>query len=680
MNTDANPLLDFSGLPRYTSVRPEHVTPAIDRLLAENRAVITELTQERTPATWHAFAQPLENANERLARAWGIVAHLHAVCDSPALREAYNTNLPKVTAYRTALAQNLGLYGKLKALRESTEFVNLPQSRRKTLENDLRDYRLGGAELASGQKQRFAEIQEELAALEAKYSENLLDATNAFSLLVADRNDLAGVPEDVLRAAEDAAQREGHSGWKITLHAPCFGPVMQYARNRDLREALYRAHVTRASEFGKPDLDNTSIIARELFLRREKARLLGYRDFAELSLVPKMAGSPKAALDFLEDLAQRALPSARRDFAELEVFAREDLGLDMLNAWDIAFASEELRMRRYAFSEQEVKQYFPEPKILEGMFRLVETLYGLRISNDSGETWHPDVRFFRLSDSNGKLVGQCYFDLYSRDTKRGGAWMDEAITRQRLAHGLSTPVAHLVCNFPAPVGDGPTLLTHDEVMTLFHEFGHGLHHLLSEIDDPGVSGIRGVEWDAVELPSQFMENFCWEWDVLAGMTRHVATGETLPRALFEKMLAARHFQSGMQTVRQIEFALVDMHLHHDYDPAGERTPRELLDEVRSRVAVVLPPDYNRFLNNFAHVFSGGYAAGYYSYKWSEVLSADAFSLFEENGVLDSGTGARFRNEILAVGGSRPALESFVAFRGREPRIDALLRHSGMIPP
>ncbi|MGB5079258.1 MAG: M3 family metallopeptidase [Burkholderiales bacterium] len=679
MNTNANPLLDFSGLPRYASVRPEHIAPAIDRLLAENRALIAELTQESTVASWQTFARPLEDANERLGRAWGIVAHLHAVCDSPALRDAYNANLPKVTAYRTELAQNLDLYGKLKALRGSNEFGGLSQSRRKIVENDLRDYRLGGAELAPPQKLRFAEIQGELAALEAKYSENLLDATNAFSVLVADREDLAGVPEDVLRAAEDAARREGRSGWKVTLHAPSFGPVMQYARNRDLRQALYRAHVTRASEFGNPALDNTSIIARELVLRREKAQLLGYRDFAELSLVPKMAGSPKAALDFLEDLAERALPSARRDFAELEVFAREELGLDKLDAWDIAFASEELRVKRYAFSEQEVKQYLPEPKVIEGMFRLVEILYGVRISSDLGETWHPDVRFYRLADSSGKLLGQCYFDLYSRETKRGGAWMDEAITRQRLPHGLSTPVAQLVCNFPAPVGDVPTLLTHDEVMTLFHEFGHGLHHLLSEIDDPGVSGIRGVEWDAVELPSQFMENFCWEWDVLSGMTRHVATGEALPRVLFDRMLAARHFQSGMQTMRQIEFALVDMHLHHDYDPAGARTPQQVLEEIRSRVAVVLPPGYSRFLNNFAHIFSGGYAAGYYSYKWSEVLSADAFSLFEENGVLDAATGARFRNEILAVGGSRPALESFKAFRGREPRIDALLRHSGMIP-
>jgi oligopeptidase A len=436
--------------------------------------------------------------------------------------------------------------------------------------------------------------------------------------------------------------------------------------------------VTRASEFGKPDLDNTSIIARELRLRKEKSRLLGYETFAQVSMVPKMAESPEAVLAFLEDLAARALPQARRDYAGLEKFARAELGLEELRAWDIAFASERLRAKLYAFTDQEVKQYFPEPKVLEGMFRLVETLYGIRITPDRAETWHPDVKFFRLADSRDALVGCFFLDPYSRESKRGGAWMDEAIARQRIAGGLQAPVAHLVCNFPAPMDDKPSLLTHDEVMTLFHEFGHGLHHLLSQVDDLGVSGIRGVEWDAVELPSQFMENFCWEWDVLSRMTAHVESGTPLPRPLFDKMLAAKNFQSGMQTVRQIEFALVDMHLHHDYDPAGAKTPLQLLEEIRGRVAVVVPPEYNRFLNNFSHVFSGSYAAGYYSYKWAEVLSADAFSLFEENGVFDAGTGTRFRDEILAVGGSRPAIESFKAFRGREPRIDALLRRNGMI--
>ena len=673
-----NPLLDFSRLPRYAAIRPEHVAPAIDELLARNRALIVTLTADGADGSWETFAEPLESANERLGRAWGAVAHLHAVDDNSAIRDAYNANLPKVTRYYTDLAQNLALYGKFKALRASPGFERLSAARRRIVENNLRDYRLGGAELSPEKKARFAEIQEELAALEARFSENLLDATNAFSELTGDRADLLGLPEDVLRAAEEAARKVGQAGWKLTLHAPCYGPVMQYAENRNLRERLYRAHVTRASEFGKPDLDNTSLIARELRLRKEKARLLGYGSFAQLSLIPKMADSPETALAFLEDLAARALPHARRDYAELQEFARLELGLQELRAWDIAFASEKLRAKRYAFSDQEVKEYFPEPKVLDGMFRLVGTLYGIRISPDTAETWHPDVKFFRITDFHGALIGRFFLDPYSRETKRGGAWMDEAITRQRVASGLQAPVAHLVCNFPAPVDDKPSLLTHDEVMTLFHEFGHGLHHLLSRVDDLGVSGIRGVEWDAVELPSQFMENFCWEWDVLSGMTAHLDSGAPLPRALFDKMLAAKNFQSGMQTVRQIEFALADMHLHYDFDPDGEKTPLQLLEAIRTRVAVVKPPDYNRFLNNFSHVFSGAYAAGYYSYKWAEVLSADAYSLFEEMGVFDAGTGARFRDEILAVGGSRPAIESFKAFRGREPRIDALLRHNGMI--
>ena len=674
----ANPLLEFAGLPRFGSIRPEHVGPAIDELVAENRSLIAKLILSDAPASWEEFAEPLESANERLGRAWGTVAHLHAVDDNPGIREAYNANLPKVTRYQTELAQNLDLYGKFRALHESPDFERLPRPRRRIVENNLRDYRLGGAELASEKKRRFAEIQEELSALEAKFSENLLDATNAFSVLVTAPGELLGIPEDVLHAAEDAARRDGQAGWKFTLHAPSYGPLMQYAENRALRERFYRAHVTRASEFGEPKLDNTSIIARELRLRREKAGLLGYASFAEYSLVPKMADSPDAVLDFLNDLATRALPYARNDYAELKEFAGTELGLKDLRAWDVAFASEKLRAKRYAFSDQEVKQYFPEPKVLDGMFRLVGTLYGIRISRDETETWHPDVRFFRITDSRGAQVGQFFLDPYSRESKRGGAWMDEVITRQRHSGDLQTPVAHLICNFPTPVGNKPSLLTHDEVMTLFHEFGHGMHHLLSQVDDPGVSGIRGVEWDAIELPSQFMENFCWEWDVLSRMTAHAESGAPLPRPLFDKMLAAKHFQSGMQTMRQIEFALVDMRLHYDYDPEGSQTPQGLLEEIRAAVAVMIPPGYNRFLNNFSHVFAGAYAAGYYSYKWAEVLSADAYSLFEENGVFDAETGARFRDEILAVGGSRPAFESFHAFRGREPRIDALLRHNGMI--
>jgi oligopeptidase A len=674
-----NPLLEFSGLPRYGSIRPGHIAPAIDELLAENRDLIMRLTSRGSPASWDGFVEPLANANERLSRAWGAVAHLHSVVDSPAIREAYNANLPKITKYRTELAQNLDLYEKYKTLRASTEFESLSRAQRRVIDNDLRDYRLGGAELAVEKKRRFGQIEEELAALETKFSENLLDATNAFSVVIPDRSELAGIPEDVMRAAAEGAHKDGYKGWKLTLQAPSYVPAMQYAENRRLREALYRAHVTRGSEFGKPELDNTSIIERELQLRREKAQLLGYKNFAALSLVPKMADSPDAVLDFLNDLATRALPYARKDYEELRKFAGLELGIEELCAWDIPFASEKLRAKRYAFSDQEVKEYFPENKVLEGLFKLVGTIYGIRVVPDVAETWHPDVRFFRICSKSDSLVGQFYLDLHSRETKRSGAWMDEAITRQRIEGTLQTPVAHLVCNFPAPLGNRPVLLTHDEVITLFHEFGHGLHHLLSRVEYPDVSGIRGVEWDAIELPSQFMENFCWEWNVLRHMTAHIDSGEGLPRELFDRMVAAKNFQSGMQTVRQIEFALVDMHLHHDFEPDGPVTPRQLLERIRRQVAVVIPPEYNRFLNNFSHVFAGGYAAGYYSYKWAEVLSADAYSLFEENGVLDPGTGARFRDEILAVGGSRPALESFRAFRGREPSIDALLRHNGMIP-
>jgi oligopeptidase A len=673
-----NPLLDFSGLPRFGSIRPEHVGSAIERLLEENRATITRLTDEPALPTWEGFVEPLESANERLARVWGAVAHLHSVADNASIREAYNAALPKITQYWTELAQNPGLYARYKALRESPEFAMLSQAQRKIVENELRDFRLGGADLPTDGKRRFAGIQDELAAIEAKFSENLLDATNAFVVVIENRAELAGIPEDVLQAAHAAARKDGREGWKFTLHAPSYIPVMQYAENRGLREKLYRAHVTRASELGRAELDNTPIIARELLLRRDKAQMLGYRSFAEYSLVPKMAKSPEAVLEFLEDLAVRALPHARKDYAELQAFARSELGIDSLQAWDTGFASEKLRAARYDFSDHETKQYFPEPKVLEGMFRLVETLYGIRISPDHGETWHPDVRLFRIIDRDGGLVGRFYLDAYSRETKRGGAWMDEAIARRKISGGLQTPVAYLVCNFPAPDGGRPALFTHEEVITLFHEFGHGLHHLLSRVDYLGVSGIRGVEWDAIELPSQFMENFCWEWDVLRHMSAHAETGDPLPHALFERMLAAKNFQSGMQTVRQIEFSLFDMHLHQDFDPAGPKTPLQLLDEIRSRVAVAIPPAYNRFPNNFSHIFSGGYSAGYYSYKWAEVLSADAYSLFEENGVLDAAAGTRFREEILAVGGSRPALESFKAFRGREPRIDALLRHNGMI--
>lgn len=673
-----NPLLDFSGLPRFASIRTEHIGPAVQVLLAENNALIGRLADPAVAATWEAFVAPLDDANERLGRAWGAVGHLHGVLDSPELREAYNANQAAIVQYWTALAQNLALFDKYKALRASGAFRLLSDPQQKIIDNEIRDFRLSGADLSDQQKQRHAAITAELARLSTKFSENVLDATNAFSITVDQAGDVAGIPADALQLAAEAAQKSATTGWKFTLHAPSYMPVLQYADNRALRETIYRAHVTRASEFGKPEWDNTPLIAQILKLRAEAAQLLGYASHAEVSLVPKMAESPAQVINFLDDLAAKARPFAQKDWQELTAFAADELGIAELQAWDTSYAAEKLRVSRYAFSDQELKQYFPEPTVMQGMFRVVETIYGVRIRPDTAEAWDPNVRFYRISEKNGALIGRFYVDLYARETKRGGAWMDEAVTRRLRGTAVQAPVAYLNCNFPSPVGDKPATFTHDDVITLFHEFGHGLHHLLTRVDYLGVSGIRGVEWDAVELPSQFMENFCWEWEVLSHMSAHVDSGETLPRALFDKMVAAKNFQSGMQMVRQVEFSLFDMQLHHDFDAVGTQSAQNLLDEIRTRVAVSIPPAWNRFPNNFSHIFSGGYSAGYYSYKWAEVLSADAFSAFEENGALDPATGARFRAEILAVGGSRPAMESFKAFRGRAPSADALMRHSGMV--
>ncbi|TXH77068.1 M3 family metallopeptidase [Thiobacillus sp.] len=705
-----NPLLDFSGLPRFAEFKPDYVTPAIDRLLADCRAAVTRAEAADTPAEWDAFVAPLDDANEKLGRAWGQVSHLHSVMDSPELREVYNANLPKITIYYAELGQNEALFAKFKALKASPGYAALSAPRKKIVENELRDFRLGGAELPADKKARFMQVQEELAQLSAKFEENLLDATNDFALYVDDAKRLAGIPDDVLAMMKAAAETDGKAGWKLTLHMPSYLPVMQYADDRALREQIYRAYVTRASEFppatasgdkgeakrpqgagrGCKDAeasttalwDNTPLIASILKLRREAAELLGFRSYAEVSLAAKMADTPTDVLKFLDELAARAHPYAEKDYDELKTFARDTLGMADLQAWDNTYVSEKLSVARYSFSDQEVKQYFPEPRVLAGLFKLVETLYGLHIREDSAPVWHPDVKFYTLTDHAGQRVGQFYLDLYARASKRGGAWMDDVITRRKTADGIQTPVAYLNCNFSGPVGDKPALFTHDEVITLFHETGHGLHHLLTQIEELGVSGINGVEWDAVELPSQFMENFCWEWDVLKHMTAHVDTGEPLPRALFDKMLAAKNFQSGLQTLRQIEFASFDMHLHDDFDPNGKRTAQDLIEDIRKKVAVIIPSAYNRFPNNFSHIFAGGYAAGYYSYKWAEVLSADAYALFEDEaegygGVLNPEVGHRFWSEILAQGGARPALESFKAFRGREPTIDALLRHNGM---
>ena len=672
----SNPLLDFSSLPHFASIKPAHVAPAVDELTAQGRATIEALDARDAAPTWETFVVPLEDANERLARAWSQVNYMNAVVNTPELRDAYNASLPKVTQFFTEQGQDQRLYAGFKALAATREHAAATPARRRFVELQLRDFRLGGAELPPPEKARFLAIQEELAKLASRFQDNVLDATNDFGLYVTDPAELSGIPADVLETARAAAAKEGREGHKLTLHMPCYMPVMQYADHHGLRERMYRAHVTRASELGKPQWDNTANIRRILELRAEAAHLLGYESFAHVSLASKMAASPAEALRFLEDLARRTKPFAERDVQEVRAFAREELNLAEVRACDVAYVSEKLRQRRYSFSDQEVKQYFPEDAVLEGMFRVVETLYGIRIRPAQAETWHPAARFFEIVDASGGRIGQFYLDLYAREGKRGGAWMDDAINRRRLGSTVQTPVAFLTCNFSAPVGGKPAIFTHNEVNTLFHEFGHGLHQLLTQVDELGVSGISGVEWDAVELPSQFMENFCWEGDVVEPMTRHVDTGERIPRALFDRMLAAKNFQSGMGFVRQLEFALFDMHLHYDFDPAKDDL-LALLERVRDQVAVVRPPAYNRFANQFSHIFGGGYAAGYYSYKWAEVLSADAYDAFEEAGVLNPEVGGRFRREVLSRGGSRPALESFVAFRGREPRIDALLRHNGM---
>ena len=676
-----NPLLDFSGLPRFDAVQPEHVTPAIRQLLDENRALIDGLIAPATAATWDSFVQPMLDAGERLSRAWGIVSHLHSVNDVPPWREAYNAMLPEVSSFYADLGQNLALFAKFRSLAAGDEFPTLSAARRRVIENELRDFRLSGAELPEERKPRFKEIQEELSALGAKFSENLLDATNAHAEWIESEADLAGLPDDAKAAAKAAAEKDGKQGWKFTLHAPSYIPVLQYCDNRELRARMYRASATRASEFGSEELDNGPLIDRLLALRHEEAQMLGYANFAEVSLAAKMADTPAQVARFQRDMATKARPFAERDVAELRDFARQELGMDALESWDLAWASEKLKQQRYSFSDDEVKQYFPEPKVLAGLFRVIEALFAVRLAPDTAPVWHPAVRFFRI-ERDGKLIGQFYLDLYARETKRGGAWMDEAITRRRIDSGVQTPVAYLNCNFPAPVGDKSATFSHDDVITLFHESGHGLHHLLTRVEELPVSGIHGVEWDAVELPSQFMENFCWEWDVLSGMTAHAETGAPLPRALYDKMIAAKNFQSGLQTLRQVEYGLFDLLLHCEFVPGGSKSVMDLLASVRAEVAVLVPPEWNRFPNSFSHIFGGGYAAGYYSYKWAEVLSADAYEAFEEaaktsGSTLDAATGERFWSEILSVGGSRPALESFRAFRGREPKPDALLRHSGM---
>jgi oligopeptidase A len=686
-NRNANPLLDFTDLPLFGAIEPGHVAPAMEVLLADASAALERVTDPGFPPVWDELARTLDVSTERLGRAWGAVSHLNSVADTPELRAAYNEALPKVTEFWTRLGADERLYAKYKAMDPASLSTEQAQAHK----NAMRGFVLGGADLQGAAKERFAQIQERHAELAQKFSENALDATDAFSLLV-DAQQLAGVPDDVLQATAAAAQAEGKTGHKLTLKMPCYLPVMQFAHNSALRQTLYKAYVTRASEQAEGEavkFDNTAIMGELLALRHEEAQLLGYRHFADVSLVPKMAESPEQVIGFLRDLGQKARPYAEQDLADLRAFAAQHLGLQDPQAWDWPYIGEKLKEARYAFSEQEVKPYFTAPKVLAGLFQIVETLFEVAIRRDSAPVWHPSVEFYRIERSTptgAQLVGQFYLDPAARTGKRGGAWMDDVRARwlRPDTGALQTPVAHLVCNFAEGVNGKPPLLTHDDVITLFHEFGHGLHHLLTQVNEHDVSGISGVEWDAVELPSQFMENFCWEWDVLKHMTAHVDTGEPLPRALFDKMLAAKNYQSGLQTLRQVEFALFDMLLHSQTPPTttGEAI-LALQQQVRNEVAVLSPPPYSRTPHTFSHIFAGGYSAGYYSYKWAEVLSADAYAAFEEaaqalgQSTLDVSTGRRYRQAILEAGGSRPAMESFKDFRGREPSIDALLRHQGM---
>ena len=674
-----NPLLDFSDLPLFDRVQPEHVAPAVDTLIAEADTALNTVTQPDFPAQWKDIARVLDVATERLSRAWGTVSHLNGVADTPELRAAYNAALPRVTDFWTRLGADERLYAKYKAI----DVATLNAEQRQAHKNAVRNFVLSGAELKGAARDRFAKIQERQAELSQKFSENALDATDAYAYY-AGADELAGVPADVQHTARAAAQAEGRDGYKLTLKMPCYLPVMQFATSSALRQTLYRAYTTRASDQAETEaarqFDNGALIQEILALRREEAQLLGYNSFGEVSVVPKMAESPQQVITFLRDLAKKARPYAEKDLADLRAFAAEQLALADPQAWDWSYIGEKLKEARYSFSELEVKQYFTAPKVLAGLFKIVETLFDVSIRRDTAPVWNPGVEFYRI-ERQSNLVGQFYLDQPARNGKRGGAWMDDVRARWlRPDNGrLQTPVAHLVCNFADGVDGKPALLTHDDVTTLFHEFGHGLHHMLTQVNERDVSGISGVEWDAVELPSQFMENFCWEWDVLKHMTAHVDTGEPLPRALFDKMTAAKNFQSGLQTLRQIEFSLFDMLLHTEHDPAHDLMP--LLVQVRDEVAVIHPPAWSRTAHTFSHIFAGGYAAGYYSYKWAEVLSADAYAAFEEtvgkDGTPSTETGRKYREAILEAGGSRPAMESFKAFRGREPSLDALLRHQGM---
>ncbi|MGH8559947.1 MAG: oligopeptidase A [Methylococcales bacterium] len=676
----SNPLLEEHTLPPFSSIKPGHAEPAVTGLIEANLNAIREMLAAGRDYTWENLIGPMEDLDDRLGKAWSPVSHMNAVVNSEELRAAYNACLPKLSQYGTELGQNEALYQAYRYIAESDRYETLNTAQKKIIANALRDFKLSGVALEAEQKSRYREIAQELSRLSSKFGENVLDATQAWTKVIENESALAGLPESARQLARQTAQSRSLTGWLLTLEFPSYMAVMTFADDRAFRHEIYEAFATRASDQGpgKGQWDNAEIMEDILRLRHEKSLLLGFANYAELSLATKMAKSPDQVIEFLEDLARRSLLVARQDLQELSEFAKQEHGIDKLEVWDMPYYAEKMRQHRYALSQEEVRGYFPATRVVPGLFAVVERLYGIRITEKQGiDTWHPDVRYFEIRNPDGQFRASFYLDLYARPHKRGGAWMDECVTRKRSHASIQYPVAFLTCNFTPPLGDDPALLTHDEVTTLFHEFGHGLHHMLTQVEDLGVSGIHGVEWDAVELPSQFMENWCWEREALDLISGHYRTGEKLCADLFEKMLKARNFQSGMMMVRQLEFALFDFLIHVRYSPEAGGRIYETLDSVRQQVAVVIPPEFNRFAHSFSHIFAGGYGAGYYSYKWAEVLSADAFSLFEANGIFDRETGESFLHNILEQGGSHDAMELFVAFRGREPTIDALLRHNGI---
>ncbi|MBN7285000.1 oligopeptidase A [Vibrio cholerae] len=677
----SNPLLTFTDLPPFSAIKPEHVKPAVEQAIADCRHTIDKVLAENPQPSWESVIAPIEEVDDRLSRIWSPVSHMNSVVNSDELREAYESCLPLLSEYSTWVGQHKGLFEAYKTIKESAEFAKLDRAQQKTISDSLRDFELSGIGLPLQEQKRYGEISKRMSELGSKFSNNVLDATMGWTKQITDVNLLAGMPESALAAAQAAAEAKGLEGYLLTLDIPSYLPVMTYCDNQALRKEVYEAYVTRASDRG-PNAgkwDNSEIIAEQLKLRHEIARMLGFNTYSEKSLATKMAQTTDQVLGFLNDLASKAKPQGEREVEELRQFAESEFGVKQLELWDIAYYSEKQKQHLFEISDEELRPYFPEQKVVNGLFEVLSRLFGMQVKERQGvDVWHESVRFFDIFDAQGTLRGSFYLDLYAREHKRGGAWMDECRVRRTTDCGaLQTPVAYLTCNFNRPVGDKPALFTHDEVTTLFHEFGHGIHHMLTQVEVGAVSGINGVPWDAVELPSQFLENWCWQEEALAFISGHYQTGEPLPKAMLDKMLAAKNFQSAMFILRQLEFGLFDFTLHTTYDPEVGPKVLETLAEVKKKVAVLPGLEWNRFSHSFSHIFAGGYSAGYYSYLWAEVLSADAFSRFEEEGIFNRDTGQSFLNNILEMGGSEEPMELFKRFRGREPQIDALLRHAGI---